>query len=178
MWYQVKVKRMIFFFFLFVDCLINLIGPARLVCVFFLVQLCVSALMTSFQLGVEGVVLSCNILSEQLCPNKSRGCITEWSLHENVQHFLLLWGNNRCLTDDGWQWSVKGIERKEMWMPFVCFPVVILNQRQSIAPIIQLVCLLCLEKFFSRCCKVLFLNMNLIGQWGSCNLNFIYLVLF
>lgn len=33
-------------------------------------------------------------------------------------------------------------------MTFVCFPVVTLNQRQSIAPIIQLVCLLCLEKFF------------------------------
>ena len=37
----------------------------------------VSTPMTSFQLGKEGVVLSCNILSEQLYQNKSRGCITE-----------------------------------------------------------------------------------------------------
>lgn len=61
--------------------------------------LSVSALMTSLQLGKEGVLLSCNILSEQSYPNKSRGCMTEWSRLGNKQPSLLLRRNGRCLVD-------------------------------------------------------------------------------
>lgn len=49
--------------------------------------------------GKQGVVRSCNILSEQSYPNKSGGWITERSRHGNKRPSLLLGRNGRCWVD-------------------------------------------------------------------------------
>lgn len=78
--------------------------------------------MTSLQLGKEGVVLSCNILSEQLYPNKLRGCITERSRRGNKRPSLLLGRNGRCLVDTDGRREEK--ERKaDCFSPLSCYRI-------------------------------------------------------
>lgn len=110
----------------------------------------------------KGVVLSCNILSEQSYPNKSRGCITKWSRHGNKRSSLLLGSNGRCLVDtDG---RGNGKERKaDCFSPLSCYRIELEMDHCSNAPTGVFFFL------FFQPFVIVSSSMNLNGWWESCN---------
>ena len=97
--------------------------------------LSVSILATSFQSGEEGVALYCNILSEQLYPTKSRGCITERSRRGNRRPSLLLGKDGRCLilVDAKWREEEK-VKKADCFSPLSCYCIELETDHCSNAP--------------------------------------------